>query len=148
MTAWRATVWLLDEQPAAADLIIDVGSLQALRSEGGLKALSGQEVKLIQRNALKSLNTKRFPQIRFHATHIEHVVDGEYRATGTLEIHGTRHERVVEFHIADRGHEWQMSGEAVVRQTEFGIKPYSLFGGTLKVEDSVRITVDVRRAKD
>ncbi|MCE5289386.1 MAG: YceI family protein [Nocardiaceae bacterium] len=148
MTAWRATVALTDGEPSTADLRIDIGSLEVLRSEGGVKALSGHEVKIIRRNALKSLGVKRFPHIRFRADDIARTGEGVYRAAGTLEIHGKHRDRAVEFRIADIGDSWRLSGHAEVRQTDFGINPFSLLGGALKVEDAVTITVDVRRAKD
>lgn len=145
---WRATMALTDGEPSAADLTVDVGSLQVSRSEGGVKALSHHEVKIIRRNALKSLGVKHFPQIRFVGEAIERMSDGAYRVTGTLEIHGKRQDRAVDFRVDDIGDCWQLSGQAEVRQTDFGIKPFSLLGGTLRVEDRVTITVDVKRAKD
>ncbi len=40
---------------------------------------------------------------------------------------------------------WVMSTELPVVQTQFGIKPYSLFmGGTLKVADEVKLTFTAR----
>ena len=148
MTSWRATVSLDDGEPTAADLIVDVSSLDVLRSEGGLKPLSGHEIKIIRRNALKSLRVERFPKIHFHAEKIDKVGDGDYRVTGSLDIHGKRHERVFEFRVEDLGEAWELSGQAEVRQSDFGIKPYSLFGGTLKVVDTVAVTVVLKRAKD
>ena len=148
MTRWRATVWLVDGEPTAVELRVDVGSLQVLRSEGGLKPLSGQETKLIRRNALKSLRAERFPQIRFHADDVEKMGDGGYRLTGSLEILGTRLARVIDVRNDDLGDAWRLSGQADVRQTDFGIKPYSLFAGTLKVADMVTVTVAVKRVKD
>ncbi|CAM3699783.1 YceI family protein [Smaragdicoccus niigatensis] len=148
MAAWRATVAVTDGEPSGADLTVDVGSLAVSRSEGGVKALSHHELKIIRRNALKSLGVKRFPEIGFHADGIEKLGNGDYRVAGTLEIHGKRHGRAVDFRIDDLGDCWRLSGQAEVRQTDFGIKPFSLFGGTLKVEDKVTITVDVTRPKD
>ena len=34
------------------------------------------------------------------------------------------------------------TGAATVRQTDLGLKPYSILFGTLKVADEVRITID------
>lgn len=148
MTQWRATVWLHDGEPTAVELTVDVGSLQVLRSEGGLKPLSGQETKLIRRNALKSLRADKYPQIRFHADSVDKIENGGYRLTGSLEIFGTRLARIVEVRNDDLGDAWQLSGQADVRQTDFGIKPYSLLAGSLKVADSVTVTVSVMRVKE
>jgi hypothetical protein len=39
-------------------------------------------------------------------------------------------------------------GEVTLRQTDYGIKPVSVAGGTLKLKDDVKVTFDVlaRRA--
>jgi polyisoprenoid-binding protein YceI len=58
--------------------------------------------------------------------------------TGELELGGRR--GPVEFDLT-RG-DGRLHGEAVVKQTAFGIKPYSALFGTLKVADEVRIGID------
>ena len=42
----------------------------------------------------------------------------------------------------------QMTGKATVKQTAFGIKPYSALFGTLKVADDVRIEIDAKADQD
>ncbi len=148
MTAWQGAVTLVDGEPTAADLTVDVGSLQVLQGEGGLKPLSGAERAIIRTNALKCLHVKRFPQIHFRTSHVHNVCDGEYRLTGLLEIHGKSYERVIDLRVDDLGDAWRLSGQADVRQSDFGITPYSLLGGTLKVVDTVTVSIAVRRAKD
>lgn len=43
---------------------------------------------------------------------------------------------------------WRLSFEADVRQSEFGVKTYSLLMGSIKVVDDVTVSVTVGRAKD
>jgi hypothetical protein len=38
-------------------------------------------------------------------------------------------------------------GNAVVKQSDFGIKPVKVAGGTVKVKDEVRIEFDIQLAK-
>ena len=147
MNSWQATVRWAGSEPAAAELTVDVASLDVLRGEGGVTPLSGPEKALVRSNALKSLDADRFPQIRFQAEHIEKTGDG-YRLTGTLEIHGSARDRVIELRVADLGVSWRLSGEADVRQSEFGVKPYSLLMGSLKVVDDVAVSFAASRAKD
>ncbi len=109
--------------------------------------LSAPEKALAHSNALKSLEAQRFPEIRFEADDIAKTGDG-YRLTGTLAIHGQRRERVIDLHVDDLGDCWRMSCEAEVRQTDFGVKPYSMFMGAMKVADSVTVSFTARRAKD
>lgn len=139
MTSWNVTVRWDDDEPVEADLTIDVDSLKVLGGEGGVKGLSGPEKTLAQSNALKSLGAKRFPHIRFRTEEIAKVDDG-YRLTGTLEIHGTTRERVVDLRVDDLGDTWRMSCDAEVRQSEFGVKPYSMMMGAMKVADEVTVS--------
>lgn len=147
MNTWRARVRWIENEPAEAELTVEVPSLQVLRGEGGLTPLAGPEKALARSNALKALDANRFPQIRFYASHIEKTGDG-YRLTGALDIHGTARERVIDLRVEDLGDAWRMSCQADVRHTEFGIKPHSMLVGSMKVVDIVTVSFTAERAKD
>lgn len=147
MTRWRATVGWAGSQPVGAELAVEVGSLGVLRGEGGVKGLSGTEKALVRSNALKSLNASRFPEIRYTANVIEQAADG-YRLTGTLEIRGAARQHVIALRTTDLGDSWRMSSETTVRQTDYGIKPYSLLMGSVQVADEVSLTFTAQHAKD
>lgn len=138
MNSWHATVQWADGQPVAAELTVDVDSLQVSHGEGGLMALSGPEKALARSHALKSLDAGRFPHIRYRADDIEQTGEG-YRLGGTLEIHGKSRRSEVDLRVKDLGEAWRMSCEAEVRQTEFGVKPYSMLMGAMKVVDTVTV---------
>jgi polyisoprenoid-binding protein YceI len=144
---WRAMVSRSDGEPVAAELTIDVDSLEVSRGEGGLTPLSGPEKMLVRSNASRLLGAARFPQISFQADIVEPSEDG-YRLAGTLRIRGKTRPRVIELRVEDRGDVWRLSAEAVVRQSEFGVKPYSLLMGSLKVADEVTVMFHAQRAKD
>jgi polyisoprenoid-binding protein YceI len=146
MNSWQATLRWAGSEPVAADASVDVGSLQVLRGEGGLKSLSEPEKMLARSNALKSLDADRFPQIRFEAHDVEKTASG-YRLTGRLEIHGKARNRVIDVRVEDLGQTWRMSCEADVRQSEYGVKPYSLLMGSVKVVDNVTVSFRAGRAK-
>ena len=145
MNSWLATVRWNSGEPAEAELTVEVDSLQVLGGEGGLKALSGPEKTLARSNALRVLDADRFPQIRFHAGHIDEVEDG-YRLAGTLEIHGVPGERVIDLRVEDLGEAWRLSCEADVDQSDFGIKPYSMLMGSMKVVDTVTVSFTAEAA--
>lgn len=147
MNRWQATVQWARDEPIRAGLTVQVDSLEVLRGEGGLKALSGPEKALIRSHALTSLDAGRFPQISFDADSIEKHLHG-YRLAGTLRIHGKAREQVVDLRTIDLGDAWRMSTEAAVRQSDFGVKPYSLLMGSLRVADEVTVSFTARRAKD
>jgi polyisoprenoid-binding protein YceI len=146
MNSWRATVKWADGEPAEVELTVDVDSLQVLRGEGGVTPLSGPEKALARSNALKTLGTDRSPQIHFKTSDIAKTSEG-YRLTGSLDIHGVTRERVIELHVDDRGDSWQLSCQADVRQTDFGVKPYSMLMGSMKVVDAVTVVFTADRLK-
>ena len=147
MRQWQATVKWSDGEPVAAQLTVDVNSLEVLRGEGGLTPLSGPEKILVRSNALRQLAAERHPEIRFDADTIDKSRDG-YRLTGTLQIRGKTRAQVIALRTDDLGDAWRLSTEAVVRQSEFGVKPYSLLMGSLKVADDVTVAFAAQRAKD
>jgi polyisoprenoid-binding protein YceI len=138
MTSWQATVQWADDRPVSAELIVDVDSLQVSHGVGGLMALSGPEKTLARSHALKALDARRFPRIRYQTDDIEQTGDG-YRLRGTLEIHGKSRRHKVDLRVKNLGETWQLSCEADVRQTDFGVKPYSMLMGAMKVVDTVTV---------
>lgn len=147
MRRWQATVRWSDGAPVAAQLTVDVNSLEVRQGEGGLTPLSGPEKLLVRSNALRQLGAGRFPEICFDADSIDRSEDG-YRLAGTLQIHGKTRRYVIDLRTEDLGEVWRMSTQAVVRQSDFGVKPYSLVMGSLKVADDVTILFTAQRAKD
>ena len=120
--------------------------LEVLRGEGGIKALSGPEKAVVRSNALRALGAERYPQIRFATESIEQVHDG-YRLAGMLHIHGMTRRRMIDVNTQDVGHSWRVSAQARVRQTDFGVKPYSLLMGAVKVADEVTVSFTADRVK-
>ncbi|OSC29284.1 S-adenosyl-L-methionine-dependent methyltransferase [Mycobacterium vulneris] len=147
MTRWRATVRWADFRPDSAELVVETDSFEVLRGDGGVKGLSGTEKALVRSNALKSLSASRFPEIRYTTDVIEEADDG-YRLTGTLEIRGKSRDHVIEVHTEDLGESWRMSVESTIRQSDYGIKPYSLLMGSVQVADEVSLTFSAVRAQD
>jgi polyisoprenoid-binding protein YceI len=147
MTTWQASVRWNGGEPVDAELTVEVDSLRVLKGEGGVTPLSAPEKALARSNALNTLDAERFPQIRFHTDGIEKSGDG-YRLIGTLEIHGVAKDCVIDLDVEDLGKTWRLSCTAEVRQTDFGIKPYSMLLGSMKVVDAVTVTFSAERPKD
>ena len=147
MASWQSHVKWVDGEPDSAELVVEVDSLQVLRGAGGVKSLSGTERAVVRSNALKSLSARRFPEISFAAEVIEPIDQG-YRLTGTLRIRGKSREHVVALRTDDLGDSWRLSTETQVRQSDYGVKPYSLFMGSLQVTDEVTVSFAATRRKD
>jgi polyisoprenoid-binding protein YceI len=147
MTRWQATVSWAGAEPVAAELAVETDSFDVLRGEGGVKGLSGPEKTLVRSNALKSLDAGRFPEIRFTAETIDKTDDG-YRLTGKLQIRGKSRQHVIDLRTEDLGDSWRMSAESGVRQSDYGVKPYSLLMGSVRVADDVTVSFAAVHAKD
>ena len=80
------------------------------------------------------------------AEEITPTPDG-YRLSGSLEIHGRTRPRSVDLRVEDAGDFWQMAAQTPVSQEEFGVKPYSLLMGTLRVADEVVVSFEGKQAK-
>ena len=112
--------------------------------ENGVAERSGGYVKS---NALKSLDANRYPEIRFAADTIYKTGDG-YRLTGKLHIRGQSRKHVIDLRTEDLGGAWRMSVESRVRQTDYGVKPYSLLMGSVRVDDEVSVSFTAVHPKD
>jgi polyisoprenoid-binding protein YceI len=87
----------------------------------------------------KVLDPDKFPEISFQSTSIEAAGPGKWNVRGDLTLHGQTHPVKVEVEGAN-GH---YRGSSRFRQTEFGMTPISIGGGSIKVKDEVRIELDV-----
>jgi polyisoprenoid-binding protein YceI len=146
MTRWQASVNWVAGQPDTATLLVEVDSFEVLSGEGGVKGLSGPEKAIVRSNALKSLSANKFPKIRFEADSIERTDDG-YRLSGALQIRGKEREHVVDLRTEELADSWCLSLQSTVRQTDFGVKPYSLLMGSLQVADEVTVSFTATRRK-
>ena len=146
MGSWQAGVNWRARTPVSAELTVVVDSLQVVKGEGGITPLSGPEKSVARSNALKSLDAKKFQHIRFASDDIAKTATG-YRLTGEVEIHGKSRPHVIDLTVADSGQEWTMSAHTAITQSDFGIKPYSLVMGSLKVADEVTIEFSGRHPK-
>jgi polyisoprenoid-binding protein YceI len=132
--SWHASLGWEGERPSTLTLTAEVDSLSVESGEGGVTPLTAPERAVARSNALKTLSAKRFPTIRFTSTAIE-ATDPGYRVTGHLEIRGRRREQVVDVEV----HGSEVSSRSQVRQSDFGVKPYSMMMGSLRVADTVTV---------
>jgi polyisoprenoid-binding protein YceI len=86
------------------------------------------------------LDAERHHEIVFRSTGAEKGGEGVWRVNGTLTVHGESRPVVVEVRERD-GH---YVGSARLKQSEFGIKPVKVAGGTVKVKDEIRVDFDIQ----
>jgi polyisoprenoid-binding protein YceI len=83
----------------------------------------------------KVLESAKYPEITFRSSGVAEVGRGQWTVSGTLTLHGVT--KPVTVSVKREGRVY--SGSAVIKQTDFGIKPISV-GGVLKVKDELGIT--------
>ena len=124
---------------ASVELSVDARKLRVVDHE-----VSEKDRGEIQNTMLgpEVLDSERFPEIVFKSTAVELNGAGRWTVRGDLKLHGQM--RPVAVDVSYRaGH---YTGQATLKQTEFGIKPVSIAGGTVKVKDAVRVEFDIQLA--
>jgi hypothetical protein len=89
------------------------------------------------------LDADRYPEIYFHSTMVERDGTDRWRVSGTLNLHGQTHPITMEVKFKDGLYQ----GATDLKQTEFGITPVTVAGGTVKVKDELNIEFQVELAK-
>ncbi len=89
------------------------------------------------------LDSARFPEIRFQSTSVQKKGPEHWTVNGQLTLHGQTRPVVVD--VTQQGERYR--GSASFKQTEFGIKPVRVAGGTIRVKDEVKIEFEVELAK-
>lgn len=141
VTAWRATVVTgLDSVPAGVELTADPRSLRVRDGSGGAKALTDRDRGEIAKNIDEKVLGGR--AIEFRSTAIERPGgNGRLGVAGELSIAGVT--RPVRFDLT-LGPDGEVQGTVQVRQSEWGVKPYTALMGALKVRDEVEVVLDAR----
>jgi hypothetical protein len=85
------------------------------------------------------LDVEHFPEISYRSTAITKTGDAHWEVHGTLNLHG-KNQPVVVMVSQEGGH---YRGSASFKQSEFGITPIRIAGGTVKVKDEVKIEFDI-----
>jgi len=138
VTAWEATLAIGDE-PAetSVELAADATSLRVREGRGGMQALGEDDIENIHQTIDDEVLRRR--EIGFRSTRVRSGARGTYRVEGDLTLAGETGPIAFELEIGDDG---TLGATAVVRQTDWGMKPYSALFGALKVEDEVEVVLE------
>ena len=132
VTAWEGTLTLgAGGAPEAAELSADATSLRVQKGSGGMKALDEGDKANIHQTIDDEVLQRR--DIAFRSTSVE-----AGRAEGELTLGDRTRPLSLELDVSDDG---AVSATATVKQSGWGMKPYSALFGTLKVLDEVEISL-------
>jgi hypothetical protein len=136
VTSWSAT--LDPDADPVLTLTADSGSLRVLEGSGGIQALGDDDKAGIEQTIEEEVLMGT--PIEFRSSKVElGTGGGPGRVEGELQLAGKRHPLAFELAVAEDG---RLSGTATVKQSDWGMKPYSALFGALKVADEVEVAID------
>jgi hypothetical protein len=133
----RADIWV----PLEA-LVVDE---PALRAEAGFDTQpSPDDIAGTRRNMLERvLETDRYPFALISVNELG-VDVGAKRLQVSMTLHGTTRSVETEVQLDKSADEVSAAGTLVIDQSQFGITPFSVFGGAIAVQDRVNIAFRIR----
>jgi polyisoprenoid-binding protein YceI len=140
VSTWHARLEAGDD-PASMSIAFDADptSLRVREGTGGIQALGDDDKVSIQQTIDEDV--LKGQAIEFHSTAVRPIADGSrLNVEGELTLVGNARPISFELTVGDDG---KLSGSAVIKQTDWGIKPYSALFGALKVADEVEVIVAV-----
>jgi polyisoprenoid-binding protein YceI len=134
--SWQGKLEIGDD-PGRNSLVLsaDSGSMEVIEGTGGIKALTDEDKVEIK----KTLEAEVLQpgQVEFKSTAVTPINDGErLKVSGELSMNGNVHPLDFELELRPDG---AVSARATVKQSDWGIEPYSGLFGTLKVRDEVEV---------
>ena len=103
--------------------------------------------KLEQEMYEKVLEVTRFPTAVFESKEITMQKLGNdlllARVKGELSFHGTTQAHSFDARVASMGTMLRTSGEFPLRQSDYGIKPFSFAGGALRLKDELKFSFEL-----
>jgi polyisoprenoid-binding protein YceI len=140
VTSWSGTLEV--PEPPSITLSADSSSLRVREGRGGMQALDEDDKDNIRQTIDDEVLKGR--AIEFRSTGAETSADGNHmHVEGELELGGATRTVDFELNVAEPG---RLSGSTTVKQSDWGIKPYSALFGALKVADEVEVTVEANLA--
>jgi len=144
---WNATVEWDPGGSGSVDalVVVDASSLHETTTRLGEASRARVDREVASPDVL---DARRYPEIRIHATGVlaaaprgEEEREGELRAEVTL--HGVTRSIPVPFRVRSKGAGLQASGKVMLRQTDFGMVPFTTAMGTIGVDDELLIEFDL-----
>ena len=141
VTSWQATLTVPDDpHQASIELTADAGSLRVREGTGGMQALGEDDVANIQQTIDDEVLKRQ--AISFRSSEVRPAADGSaLHVQGELTVIGKSHPNAFDVAVGEDG---TLGATATVKQTDYGMKPYSILFGALKVADEVKVELTAR----
>jgi polyisoprenoid-binding protein YceI len=140
VTAWEATLAIAADPAASSlELTADGASLRVIEGTGGMQALGDDDKANIEQTIDDEV--LKAQSVVFRSRAVQAGDGGGLAVQGDLSLLGET--RPLAFDVAASAG-GALSCVAVIKQTDWGMKPYSALFGTLKVVDEVEVSIDAR----
>jgi polyisoprenoid-binding protein YceI len=141
VTAWEATLTIAaDAADSRLELTADGASLRVIEGTGGMQALGDDDRENIEQTIDDEV--LKAQSVTFRSRVVQPSDDGGGLAVqGDLSLLGATRPLAFDVAVAADG---ALTCVAVVKQSDWGMKPYSALFGTLKVVDEVEVSLDAR----
>jgi polyisoprenoid-binding protein YceI len=139
VTAWQATLEVgEDSTECSVVLKADATSLRVRDGTGGMQALGDDDKANIEQTIDDEVLKRE--GIEFRSTAVQTSADGgRISVEGELTLLGKACPIAFELTVGADG---ELSGSVVLKQSDWGITPYSALFGALKVADAVEVILD------
>lgn len=140
ITRWSAVAEMPGGDPADASLTarIELDSLEVRDGTGGALPLTDYDRREIEATARKLLSERGEPVATYESSRML-PAGGGGAIQGTASLYGVT--VPVRLQVTERGGA-RRAATAAVRQSAFGIRPYSAFLGALRVRDEVTVEIE------
>jgi hypothetical protein len=119
-------------------LVFDVPSHRATLGPAFAAVLSDAAIAATREHMLgpENMQAERYPLVRIHSLEITGEAP-KFAARIAVELHGQSREMLVPLTVTGLPQRVSASGSLVLRQSDFGVQPYSVMNGLLAVQDDV-----------
>jgi polyisoprenoid-binding protein YceI len=136
VTSWHATIELGGQM--SVELDVDGSSLRVQEGTGGMQALQEEDKENIRQTI--DAEVLHGQAIEFRSTEVKPAGAGLH-VVGDLTLNGQTRPLSFDLTLTADG---RIEGTAVVKQSDWGMKPYSGLFGALKVVDDVEVAIEAK----
>lgn len=133
---------------SSISLTVKTNSLKVDEPEFRKRYIVGDTISLediekteVNMKSASQLNVAKFPEIVFKSTNITHTSANNYQVTGQMTIRGVTKTISFVATVAYDGSFFTGKAEIKIKQTDFGIEPYSVLLGSIKNKDELVLAI-------
>ncbi|MFY7865862.1 hypothetical protein [Roseateles sp.] len=126
------------------ELVLDEAAARAALGPGWASALSAEAIAATRQNMLGAagLQAEMHPWVRLRSLAIRGAAP-KLAVLLEIELHGQRRQQWLAMHTELQTKSLQARGALVLRQSDFGLQPFSIAGGLLAVQDELLIEFEL-----